>query len=121
MDDFGVGQSSIASLRLMPVDVIKLDRAFTDDISTDPRAAAIVRAVTTMARELDLPLVAEGIETSEQLHALTGIGCRYGQGFLLARPMTVEAMHAYLRSPASQGTAGHAVVPAPRVNVSIAS
>jgi diguanylate cyclase (GGDEF)-like protein len=121
MDDFGVGQSSIAALRLMPVDVIKLDRAFTVDISTDPRAAAIVRAVATMARELDLPLVAEGIETSEQLGALTGIGCGYGQGYLLARPMTVEAMCGYLGRPPETGTAAHAVVPAPRVSVSLTS
>jgi EAL domain-containing protein (putative c-di-GMP-specific phosphodiesterase class I) len=97
MDDFGVGQSSIAALRLMPVDVIKLDRGFTQDISTDPRAAAIVRAMTAMADALDLPLVAEGIETREQLASLTGIGCRYGQGYLLARPMSAPAMCAYLR------------------------
>jgi diguanylate cyclase (GGDEF)-like protein len=96
MDDFGVGQSSIAALRLMPVDVIKLDRGFTQDITTDPRAAAVVRAMTTMADDLDLPLVAEGIETTEQLASLTGVGGRYGQGYLLARPMSARATCEYL-------------------------
>ncbi|WP_298460569.1 bifunctional diguanylate cyclase/phosphodiesterase [uncultured Cellulomonas sp.] len=103
MDDFGVGRSSIAALRLMPVDAIKLDRAFTVDVSWDPRAAAVVRAVSTMARELELSLVAEGIETVEQHEALTGLGCRLGQGYLLARPMGAPALCDYLTAAAAAG------------------
>ncbi|GIG30450.1 putative bifunctional diguanylate cyclase/phosphodiesterase [Cellulomonas marina] len=100
MDDFGTGQSSIAALRVMPVDVLKLDRAFTVDIATDARAAGIVRAVAAMAHELGLPMVAEGIETTAQHHALRDIGCGLGQGFLLARPMDAAATGAFLtRSP----------------------
>ena len=101
MDDFGVGHSSIAALRLMPVDALKLDRAFTVDIATDPRAAAIVRAVSTMARELELALIAEGIETPDQRDALVELGCRYGQGYLLARPMSAEDMCDYLSRAAA--------------------
>ena len=104
MDDFGVGHSSIAALRLIPVDAIKLDRAFTVDVSTDPRAAAIVRAVSTMARELDLSLIAEGIETTEQRDALTGIGCRYGQGYLMARPMSARSLCDHLRERRDRAT-----------------
>ncbi|WP_250442576.1 EAL domain-containing protein [Actinotalea sp. C106] len=107
MDDFGVGQSSIAALRLMPVDIIKLDRAFTVEVSSDRRAAAIVRSMAAMAGDLGLPLVAEGIETTEQLEALTGIGCNYGQGYLLARPVALAAMVAFLdgqRVPAGAGS-----------------
>ncbi|WP_129336536.1 putative bifunctional diguanylate cyclase/phosphodiesterase [Cellulomonas endophytica] len=99
MDDFGVGQSSIAALRTMPVDVLKLDRAFTVDIASDPRAAAVVRAVAVMARELGLPLVAEGIETPHQRQALLDVGCPFGQGFLLARPMSASATATHLHAP----------------------
>jgi EAL domain-containing protein (putative c-di-GMP-specific phosphodiesterase class I) len=113
MDDFGVGYSSIAALRLMPVDALKLDRAFTVDISTDPRAAAIVRAVSTMALELDLSLIAEGIETTEQRDALTSIGCRFGQGYLLARPMSAPAMCAHLRALRDPLEVGSRAVPEP--------
>ncbi|WNB87467.1 EAL domain-containing protein [Cellulomonas sp. ATA003] len=108
MDDFGVGQSSIAALRLMPADIIKLDRAFTVDVATDPRALAIVRAVVRMASELEVALVAEGIETTEQREALMALGCRFGQGFLLARPMGARAMRDHLRaasSPAAEADA----------------
>ena len=107
MDDFGVGRSSIAALRLMPVDVVKLDSAFTADIVTDPRAAAVVRAVAVMTHELDLALVAEGIETTEQRDALMSIGCRYGQGYLVARPMSATATCDHLRrGPVLAGPGG---------------
>jgi diguanylate cyclase (GGDEF)-like protein len=96
MDDFGVGQSSISTLRLMPIDIIKLDRSFTVDITTDPRAAGIVRAVATMTDELGLALVAEGIETLDQLECLRRLGCQLGQGYHIARPRSPERTRAAL-------------------------
>ncbi len=96
MDDFGTGHSSIANLRRLPVDGIKLDRAFVADVSADDRDAGIVRAVMDMAAILGLTLVAEGIETGPQLDALRLLGCTLGQGFHLARPMTADDAVAFL-------------------------
>jgi diguanylate cyclase (GGDEF)-like protein len=100
MDDFGVGQSSISTLRLLPLDIIKLDRSFTADVCTDTRAKAIVRAIAAMARELDAPLVAEGIEDAEQYATLLEIGCSLGQGFHIARPMPSADLRALLSAEA---------------------
>ncbi len=105
MDDFGVGQSSIGSLRLMPIDIIKLDRSFTADITADHRAAGIVRAVIAMARELGLALVAEGVETTEQAQLLHDLGCRIGQGYLISRPVPLLELCAQLRRGQSAPTA----------------
>lgn len=98
MDDFGIGHSSIAHLRLLPLDGIKLDRAFTADVAVDGRAADIVYTVAMMAKRLGLSLVAEGIENAAQEQAMRALGCNLGQGHYLARPMSAEAAYAYVRA-----------------------
>jgi len=84
LDDFGVGQSSLACLRDLPLNCVKLDRGFITSLATSPQAGAIVRAVVDMARALGLPVVAEGIETEAQAQFLVAEQCHEGQGHLFA-------------------------------------
>jgi EAL domain-containing protein (putative c-di-GMP-specific phosphodiesterase class I) len=109
LDDFGVGQSSLACLRDLPLDALKLDRGFITSLATSREAAAIVRAVTDMARTLGFTVVAEGIETEAQGQVVEALGCEVGQGFLYARPVApgdvpavVEALDARLGGPAER-------------------
>jgi len=85
LDDFGVGYSSLAALGRLPVDVVKIDQGFVRRLST-PDGPALVAAVVTLARALGLQVIAEGIETEAQRDTLIELGCRFGQGFLIARP-----------------------------------
>lgn len=87
MDDFGTGQSTLAMLKNVNVDVIKLDRTFVPDGKTDERSTQIVSSMLGMAQSLKLPVVIEGIETNEQATLLRQMGARYAQGFLYYRPM----------------------------------
>jgi EAL domain-containing protein (putative c-di-GMP-specific phosphodiesterase class I) len=107
LDDFGVGQSSLACLRDLPLDVLKLDRGFITSLATSPASAAIVRAVADMARTLRFPVIAEGIESREQAMVVEALGCEMGQGFHYARPVpaaelpdTVARLDARLRDAA---------------------
>jgi diguanylate cyclase (GGDEF)-like protein/PAS domain S-box-containing protein len=86
MDDFGTGYSSLTYLRRFPIDIVKVDRSFVNQLGTDSRDASIVEMVVTLAHGLELDVVAEGVETEEQLSALASMGCQYAQGFLFARP-----------------------------------
>src|SRR5579863_7377167 len=82
IDDFGTGYSSLAYLRRFPVDRIKLAREFIADLATDPSAGVIVRAAIGLARALGADMIAEGVETEQQLESLKSWGCLSGQGFL---------------------------------------
>ncbi|MFI8890226.1 putative bifunctional diguanylate cyclase/phosphodiesterase [Streptomyces paradoxus] len=97
VDDFGTGFSSLRYLRDFPVDTLKLDKTYIDDIPRDPRQAALVRGIVCLARTLGLQIIAEGIEQRGQRDLLTSMGCRFGQGFLFARPLTVEQSAVALR------------------------
>lgn len=97
IDDFGTGYSSLAYLRKLPVNVLKVDRTFLGGIPDDTRDMAIVRTILAMARNLGLQVVAEGVETAEQLDFLRESGCDEVQGFLLARPASAEAFLKMLR------------------------
>jgi len=87
IDDFGTGYSSLSYPRQMPVDVLKIDKSFIDDIPAGVQQRALVDAIVTLARNLDLTVVAEGIEEGGQRELLERMGCPYGQGYLFARPM----------------------------------
>ena len=86
LDDFGTGYSSLDTLRAFPFDKIKLDRSFMSEIESSPQAKAIIRAVLALGKSLDIPVLAEGIETQGQLTLLTTEGCDEAQGFFLGRP-----------------------------------
>ena len=99
MDDFGTGYSSLNHLHTFPFDVLKIDRSFVGRMTDGDQALQIVRTIIELARVLDMDVVAEGIETHDQYRLLRQMGCRYGQGFLFARPMTAEAVTRLLRLP----------------------
>jgi diguanylate cyclase (GGDEF)-like protein len=91
LDDFGTGYSSLAMLRTLPVDVVKVDRAFVDPVDRDEDAQTIVRAIVAMARALSKDVVIEGLETEAQLRFLESVGCDVYQGYHFARPMAFDA------------------------------
>ena len=86
MDDFGTGYSSLAYFRMFPFDKVKIDQSFIRDMIDNPQARAIIRSVIGLGRGLGVPVVAEGVETAEQLDALRDEGCDQVQGYLIARP-----------------------------------
>jgi EAL domain-containing protein (putative c-di-GMP-specific phosphodiesterase class I) len=96
IDDFGTGWSSLAYLKWLPFDVLKVDRSFVRNLGEDPRDEAIVATIVTLARELDKTVVAEGVESERQLRALRRLGCQEAQGFLLGRPARPERIEALL-------------------------
>jgi diguanylate cyclase (GGDEF)-like protein len=97
MDDFGTGFSSFNYLRRMPLDMIKIDRSFVKDITVNPSDAAIVKAIIAMSHTLKLDVVAEGVETEEQLLFLLEHGCDKIQGYLLGRPVSAEDATRFLK------------------------
>jgi diguanylate cyclase (GGDEF)-like protein len=96
LDDFGTSYSSLARLRALPMDVIKIDRAFITDLARDERDRAVVRTMVALGDNLNLTLTAEGVETLDQLRALRGLGCAWAQGHLFARAMPPEELVAWL-------------------------
>src|SRR5262249_36983567 len=97
VDDFGTGHATFAYLKQLPVHVVKVDRAFVAGLGDQRQDDAIVAGVIGMAGALDAQCIAEGIETAGQRDRLLDLGCRYGQGWLFARPMQHEDLLAYLR------------------------
>lgn len=96
LDDFGAGYSSLARLRELPIDILKLDRSFVNGIDVDTGQAALAEAIIRLAQGLDLKLIAEGVETEAQLAALGNMGCENVQGFLTGRPMESVAVPKWL-------------------------
>lgn len=90
LDDFGTGYSSLDTLRSFPFDKIKLDRSFMSEVESSPQAKAIIRAILALGKSLDIPVLAEGIETHGQLALLTSEGCDEAQGYLLGRPAPLQ-------------------------------
>jgi EAL domain-containing protein (putative c-di-GMP-specific phosphodiesterase class I) len=99
MDDFGTGYSSLNHLHSFPFDVLKIDRSFVGRMTEGDQPLQIVRTIIELARVLGMDVVAEGIETCEQFRLLRQLGCRFGQGYLFARPLSAEAVTQLLRLP----------------------
>jgi diguanylate cyclase (GGDEF)-like protein/PAS domain S-box-containing protein len=113
LDDFGVGSSSLSFLRHLPVQELKIDRSFIIDLDTDDHNAAMVQTIIDLAHNLDMRVVAEGIETKPVQDRLTNYGCDEGQGFLLGRPMTAAQLTDLARGLAAK----HAIALAPGANL----
>ncbi len=112
MDDFGTGYSSLSHLHRFPFDVLKVDRSFVKRMTMGAQPLQIVKTILELARVLGMDVVAEGIETEEQRAMLEKLGCRYGQGYLFAKPLDADAMGILLASPETRiGFGREAAVP----------
>jgi diguanylate cyclase (GGDEF)-like protein len=98
LDDFGSGYSNISYLRQLPIDRLKIDRTFIQNIRANPKDEAIIRAVIAMANSFNLQVLAEGVETQEQLKFLKDEQCHEAQGFLFSKPLTVQEFEDFMRS-----------------------
>ncbi len=112
LDDFGTGFSSLSYLRTLPFDVIKIDRSFIATLRRDRQSAAIVRAVTTLATALDVPVTVEGIEDAATLETVVAMGCAVGQGWYFGKPMNADQASAMVRASVP-GDAAQAEAPIP--------
>jgi diguanylate cyclase (GGDEF)-like protein len=99
LDDFGTGYSSLTFLRRLPIDVVKIDRSFVAQLATEGDDQAIVKSLMEMCRRLKLRIVAEGIETADQLSFLVANDCHEAQGYLFSKPMPADKVVAFLRQP----------------------
>ena len=113
IDDFGTGYSSLSYLHQLPIDALKIDRSFVQAMAIDSRKSKIVQSIVLLAQGLELEVVAEGVETSEQAGMLRRMGCGRAQGFLFARPVPLDEVAALLRS-AADASARDSLVPARR-------
>jgi EAL domain-containing protein (putative c-di-GMP-specific phosphodiesterase class I) len=102
VDDFGTGNASLRHLATFPVDVLKVDRSFVGRIGFDPRQTAIAGSIVGLGDDLGLTVIAEGIETDDQIARLLALGCSFGQGFSLARPAPPDDLRPLLHRTQSQ-------------------
>jgi diguanylate cyclase (GGDEF)-like protein len=111
IDDFGTGYASLAHLRQLPADIIKIDPSFVSGLGDDPVLTLLTRTIVQVGRDLGMQVVAEGIEQPRQLAELKEMGCGYGQGFLVARPMAATGVEALIRTGSGQerGISGQVV------------
>lgn len=97
IDDFGTGYSSLSYLNRFPADTLKIDRSFINRMDSNEESSKIVHIITTLAATLGMSVVAEGIETEEQLKILRNLGCQYAQGYLFAKPLCISDAELYLK------------------------
>ncbi|HEX7187645.1 MAG TPA: EAL domain-containing protein, partial [Actinomycetes bacterium] len=114
IDDFGTGYSSLGYLRRFPVDELKIDKSFVDDLIASRSGASLAEVVVTLAATLGMRTVAEGVETREQAVLLREMGCAEAQGFLFHRPMPPEDVEAVLRSGSASAVRASLVMPTSR-------
>ena len=98
LDDFGTGYSSLAYLKEFPLNTLKIDKAFVDDIELSVQGRNMVATVVTIAHNLGMQVVAEGVENNNQLHFLAGLGCEQLQGYLYSKPLPEADFQQYLAS-----------------------
>jgi EAL domain-containing protein (putative c-di-GMP-specific phosphodiesterase class I) len=115
VDDFGTGYSSLGYLRRFPIHRLKIDRSFIDYVPMSQHDATITRAIVSLAHNLNLNVIAEGVETQAQLAFLADTGCEEIQGYLLSRPLDEKAMTSFVERE------GHVLVPAREVGVALHS
>ena len=92
IDDFGTGYSSLSHLQRFPLDILKIDKSFVDELGADRGGAEIVAAVVKLAHALGLQVIAEGVETERQLDALVRLDCDFAQGYLFSRPVPAHEL-----------------------------
>ena len=100
IDDFGTGYSSLNYLKRFPIDTLKIDKSFVADVCKNPHDTSIVRAIINLGHALDLTVIAEGVETREQLQYLSALRCDAVQGFLFSKPVSVQAFEELLMEQA---------------------
>jgi len=94
IDDFGTGYSSLSKLQSLDIDVVKIDQSFVYKLETDHQSRALCETIVSIGRSLDIAIVAEGVETTEQLKILQSMGCDEIQGYLISRPVPPEEIPA---------------------------
>jgi EAL domain-containing protein (putative c-di-GMP-specific phosphodiesterase class I) len=102
LDDFGTGYSSLAYLTRLPIDQLKVDRSFVDELGSSARSTAITTAIVRMAQALSIEVVAEGVETQAQLDTVRDLGCELAQGFYFHHPLQASAITALLGAPSAR-------------------
>ena len=106
IDDFGTGYSSLSYLHRFPIDTLKIDRSFVSTMAQGSENGEIVRTIIALANNLGMDVVAEGIETIDQLHQLKTLKCEYGQGFLFSRPVPCEEAEQFVENRKRWATSG---------------
>ena len=103
IDDFGTGYSSLSYLQRLPFDILKIDRSFIRELSAGKGSLDIVKAILQLAHSFHLEVIAEGVETEEQLSVLRALGCGYIQGFLFSKPVAADAAELLYRKSRETG------------------
>lgn len=111
IDDFGTGYSSLSYLHRLPIDTLKIDRSFINHMESDPKNADIVKSIINLAHSLGLNVVAEGVETTEQLSILKSLNCEASQGYLFSRPLSAAAISEAMKNWSDFERLDHSLIP----------